>query len=119
MKKINVEKSEIYKIFTDCWRSCSINQLKSYIDDNVEIIVQWYSKPILGKKECLEYLIDHFEGMKGADFDFSANIDFYENESKEQIPYIIEKEESQMSYYETYFHLEIACNKIKKIVIKY
>ncbi len=110
---------EILTIYKDCWKSRDIIKLKPYMDENIEIQVEWYSIPILGKKDCLYYLKEYFNEINELnDFDFSAKIDFYENENKEQIPYIIETMEDQMSTYEKYFYLEIEDCKIKKIAVK-
>lgn len=117
----NLNKSfiEILTIYKECWDTYNISKLKPFLDEKIEIHVQWYSKPIVGKKDCLDYLKYYFDEIKElTDFDFKAHINFFENEQKEPIPYIIERMEDQMSSYEKYFYLEIEGHKIMKINVE-
>jgi len=118
-KNLNKSFIEILTIYKECWDSYNISKLKPFLDEKIEIHIRWYSKPIVGKKDCLAYLNYYFKETKElTDFDFKAQINFFENEQKEPIPYIIETMEDQMSSYEKYFYLEIEGNKITKIIIE-
>lgn len=110
---------EILTIYKECWDTYNFSKLKPFLDEKIELHVDWYHRIIIGKKDCLWYLKHYFEIRKDLDdFIYSAKIDFYENENKEKIPYIIETVEAQLTTWENYYYVEFEESKIKKITVK-